>query len=549
MRVSEVIVEILKREGVQHLNCYPTTTLIEAAANADIRPIVCRQERVGIGIADGFARVTNGATPSVFAMQYGPGAENAFPGIATAYSDSTPMLLLPLGHPRERDGVFPNFSSVRTYESVTKLAEQISVPERTVDTMRRALAAIRIGRPGPALVEVPVDVAGMEVDASILDGYRPVEPARAQGDPNDIDRAAQALLAAEKPVILVGAGVLYAEASEELKSLAELLQIPVMTTMEGKSAISERHHPLALGSGSGVMSETVYQFLRDADLVFAIGTSLSQHGMVTPLPAGKWIIHATNDPVDLYKGYSIDFPILGDAKLVLTQFIDCCADLLNRKQRKNDVAERIKAIRQSWLASWIEKLTSDEVPINPYRVVWELMQNVDPAEAIVTHDAGSPRYEVMPFYQSDIPRSYLGWGKSHQLGTGLGLTIGAKLAAPDKFCVNFMGDAAFGMTGLDFETAVRANLPICTIVLKNSTMSVEKAHMAGSHKKYRTRDVGGDYADIARALGGWSEVVHDPAEVGPAILRAKRATEDGRPALLEMRTNDEQAKSHLRAFG
>jgi len=549
MRVSEVIVEILKREGVQHLNCYPTTTLIEAAANADIRPIVCRQERVGIGIADGFARVTNGATPSVFAMQYGPGAENAFPGIATAYSDSTPMLLLPLGHPRERDGVFPNFSSVRTYESVTKLAEQISTPESTVDTMRRALAAIRIGRPGPALVEVPVDVAGMEVDASILDGYRPIEPARSQGDPNDIDRAAQALLAAEKPIILVGAGVLYAEASEALAALAELLQIPVMTTMEGKSAISERHHPLALGSGSGVMSETVYQFLRDADLVFAIGTSLSQHGMVTPLPAGKQIIHATNDSIDLYKGYSIDFPILGDAKLVLNQFVECCADLLNQKQRKNDVAARIKTVREAWLAGWMEKLTSDEVPINPYRVIWELMQNVDPAEAIVTHDAGSPRYEVMPFYQSDIPRSYLGWGKSHQLGTGLGLAIGAKLAAPDKFCVNFMGDAAFGMTGLDFETAVRANLPICTIVLKNSTMSVEKPHMVSSHEKYRARDVGGDYADIAKALGGWSEVVHDPAEVGPAILRAKRATEDGRPALLEMRTSDEQAKSHLRAFG
>ena len=176
MRVSEVIVEILKREGVQHLNCYPTTTLIEAAANADIRPIVCRQERVGIGIADGFARVTNGATPSVFAMQYGPGAENAFPGVATAYSDSTPLLLLPLGHPRARDGVFPNFSSVRTYASVTKFAEQISIPERTVDTMRRAIAAIRIGPTRPsALVEVPVDVAGMEVDGSILDGYQPID--------------------------------------------------------------------------------------------------------------------------------------------------------------------------------------------------------------------------------------------------------------------------------------------------------------------------------------------------------------------------------------
>lgn len=549
MRVTDVIVEILKREGVRHLNCYPTTQLIEAAAAADIRPIVCRQERVGIGIADGYARVTNGATPSAFAMQYGPGAENAFPGIATAFSDSTPMLLLPLGHPRDRDRVFPNFSSVRTYDSVTKFAEQISTPERTVATMRRALAAIRIGRPGPALVEIPVDVAGMEVDGTILDGYRPVETAKSGGDPNDIDRAAQALLAAKNPVIIAGAGVLYAEATEELKSFAELLQIPVMTTMEGKSAISERHHPLSLGSGSGVMSETVFQFLRDADLVFAIGTSLSQHGMVTPLPAGKTIIHATNDPIDLYKGYAIDFPVLGDAKLVLAQFIDCCADLLGQKQRQNDVAERIETIRKEWLGTWMEKLASDEVPINPYRVIWELMHNVDPADAIVTHDAGSPRYEIMPFYQSDTPRSYLGWGKSHQLGTGLGLAIGAKLAAPDKFCVNFMGDAAFGMTGLDFETAVRANLPICTIVLKNSTMSVEKPHMAGSHEKYGTRDVGGDYADIARALGGWSEVVHDPAEVGPAILRAKRETEDGRPALLEMRTSDEQAKSHLRAFG
>ena len=178
------------------------------------------------------------------------------------------------------------------------------------------------------------------------------------------------------------------------------------------------------------------------------------------------------------------------------------------------------------------------------------MQNVDPADAIVTHDAGNPRYEVMPFYQSDIPRDLISDGVNHTSSApGLGFAIGAKLAAPDKFCVNFMGDAAFGMTGLDFETAVRADLPICTIVLKNSTMSVEKPHMVSSHEKYRARDVGGDYADIAKALGGWSEVVHDPAEVGPAILRAKRATEDGRPALLEMRTSDEQAKSHLRAFG
>ncbi|MFC1492033.1 thiamine pyrophosphate-requiring protein [Nitrospinota bacterium] len=550
MRVTDAIAQILKREGVEFLNCYPSTPLIEAVAKAGIRPIVCRQERVGIGIADGFARVQNGRIPSVFAMQSGPGAENAFPGVSTAFSDSTPILFLPLGHPRSRDRVFPLFNSVRAYESVTKSAEQINVPERVVDTMRRAFASLKNGRPGPVLVEIPADVAGAEVNEELLDGYAPVKPARAQGDPRDIDAAVRALLDASRPVIFAGAGVLYAEATEELKELAELAQVPVMTTMEGKSAISEKRHPLALGVGSNVMSGPAYHFLKEADLVFAVGSSLTNHGLVTPIPPGKILIQATNDPVDLHKTYAVDHPILGDAKLVLRQLIDCCRDLLGGKTRsgRENIPGEIAQMRESWLAEWMPKLTSDEVPINPYRVIWELMQATDPSETIVTHDSGNPRYEVMPFYLSDGPRTYLGWGKSHQLGTGLGLTIGAKLAAPEKFCVNFMGDAAFGMTGLDFETAVRTNLPICTAVLKNSSMAVETRHMQVSHSRYRTRDVGGDYADIARSLGGWAERVEDPAEVGSAFHRARQQTQDGKAALLEFITSEELGYSYFQPF-
>ena len=551
MNVLDAITEILKREGVKHLSCYPTTALIEAAAAADIRPIICRQERVGVGIADGFARVSNGRSPSVFAMQYGPGAENAFAGIATAFSDSTPLLLLPLGHARSRDRVFPLFNATRVYEPMTKSVEQVIIPERIVDAMRRAFARMQIGRPGPVMVEVPEDVAGQQIDPALVERYAPIKVARAQADRADIDAAAKALLAAERPIVIAGAGVLYAEASPELQELAELLQLPVMTTMEGKSAISERHHPLALGSGSAVMSGPVHRFLRDADLVLAVGTSMTRHNMVTPVPPGKTIIHATNDPIDLHKSYRADYPVLGDAKLVLRQFIDCCSDLLGGRSHREDkdVAGEIAAARESWLDEWMPKLTSDEVPINPYRVIWELMQHVPPSEAIVTHDAGNPRFEMMPFYRSDGPRSYLGWGKSHQLGTGLGLTIGAKLAAPEKFCINVMGDAAFGMTGLDFETAVRTDLPICTMVLDNSTMAVETGHMRISHEKYRARDVGGEYAEIARSLGGWSERVEDPAQIGPAILRAKRATEEGRAALLDFVTGEELALSHRAAFG
>ena len=193
-------------------------------------------------------------------------------------------------------------------------------------------------------------------------------------------------------------------------------------------------------------------------------------------------------------------------------------------------------------------MTSNDTLINPYRVIADFMQVVDPDTAIVTHDSGSPRYQMMPFYRAGGPRSYIGWGKSHQLGTGLGLMMGAKLAAPDKFCVNFMGDAAFGMTGLDFETAVRSGIPILTIVLNNNSMAVETEHMKKSHELFRTRDLMGNYSDMAKAMGGWSERVADPAQIKDAIKRARKVTESGRAALLEFVTAQENTVSHQLAF-
>jgi acetolactate synthase-1/2/3 large subunit len=548
MRTIDAIAQILKQEGIEYLSAFPTTPVIEAAAVAGIRPIICRQERVGVGIGDGYARVKNGRPPGAFAMQYGPGAENAFAGVATAFSDAVPMLFLPLGHPRERDGVYPLFSSMKSYAAVTKYIEQINAPDRVVETMRRAFAALKRGRPGPVMVEIPTDVAVAEVDASIVAGYRSPKVTMAAGNEQDILAAAKVLLDAINPIVLAGQGVLYAEASNDLFELAELIEAPVMTTMAGKSAFPEKH-PLALGSGSGVMSRPVHHFMSKADVVFAIGTSLTKHGMVMNVPTGKTLIHATNDSIDLDKNYAVDHPILGDAKLVLRQFITACKDLLSTRQRgSRGVAQEIASVRQAWLNEWMPRLTSNQKPMTPYRVIWEFMQNINPDEAIVTHDSGSPRDQLMPFYQAGGPRTYLGWGKSHGLGTGLGLNIGAKLADPEKFVVNFMGDAAFGMTGLDFETAVRSNIPILTVVFNNFTMAIETAAMAESHELFNTRDLGGNYADLGKAMGGWAERVEDPADVGAALLRAKKATENGQAALLEFITNEEQAFSHRRAF-
>jgi acetolactate synthase-1/2/3 large subunit len=548
VRTVDAIAEILKREGVEYLPCFPTTPVIESCAEGGIRPIVCRQERVGLGIADGYSRVTNGEKMGVFAMQYGPGAENAYSGAATAYSDSTPLLLLPLGHPRERQGVLPLYSSLESYASITKSIEQINMPDRTSQVMRRAFASLRQGRPGPVAVEIPADVALEDVSEESF-YYTPSRRVASQADPRDVEAAARALCSARYPVIVAGQGVMYAQAAEELQELAELIQVPVTTTLLGKSAFSETH-PLALGSAALTSSGAVVHFIRRADVVFGVGTSFTRHNMVMTIPAGKTMIQATNDSADINKDYNIDYPIVGDAKLVLRQMIEACREIVGDSRKHNDATIReVGQERDAFINMWAHKLTDGSRPISPYRVIWDFMHTIAPQEAIVTHDSGSPRDQIVPFYRSNGPRTYLGWGKSHGLGTGLGLVIGAKLAQPEKVCVNFMGDAAFGMVGLDFETAVRSNIPIITVVLNNSTMAAEVGAMADSHRLYGSRDLGGNYADMGRAMGGYAERIEDPNEVSAAFTRARRVTEqEGRAVLLEFITSVETEASHRRPF-
>jgi acetolactate synthase-1/2/3 large subunit len=476
-------------------------------------------------------------------MQYGPGAENAFPGVATAYSDSTPMLILPLGHQRDRAQVFPMFSSARTFASVTKSVETVTLATQVPDVMRRAISLMRMGRPGPVMVEIPADVAVEDVPDALVAAYRPVKWTTAGANARDVEAAARVLREARRPVIHAGHGVLYAEATDDLLELAELLEAPVMTTMEAKSAFPE-DHPLALGTGGPAVTGHTLHFLREADVVFGIGCSFTRHGMATAIPAGKTLIHATNDERDLNKNYAADHPLLGDARLVLRQFIEAVKALGGRPAGRERVRAELEKVRGAWLAEWSAILGSAEVPMTPYRVISEFMRTVDPRDAIVTHDSGSPRDQLLPFYRATTPRGYLGWGKSHALGTGLGLAIGAKLAAPDKLCVNFMGDAAFGMTGLDFETAVRCGAPILTVVLNNSAMAIEIPHLVVSHDKYGARDIGGRYADLGRAMGGWSERVERPGDIAGAFARARKATESGQAALLEFITSQETRFSH-----
>ncbi len=542
MKVAAAIAEILKREGVEFLIGYPLTPLIEAAAAADIRTIIVRQERTGLHMADAVSRVTSGQRIGVFAMQHGPGTENSFGGVAQAFADSVPIVVLPAGYPRHLNNVPPNFSAVLNYQHITKSAEQLTVASAVPAALRRAFTQVRNGRPRPVLVEVPTDLCDEEMRDDFE--YAPAPHLRSAPDPRDVAAVARALVAAERPVIYAGQGVHYARAWQPLRELAELLEAPVTTSLQGKSAFPETH-PLSLGSGGRSMPRAVHQFLANADLIFGIGCSFATTGYGVAMPPGKRIIHATLDPADINKDVPVAQALIGDAGLTLEALLAAVRDEMGGRPRGriDAVAAEIAAVRREWLAQWMPKLTSQEVPLSPYRVIRELMQTVDVRDTIITHDAGSPRDQLSPFWVAEEPLSYIGWGKSTQLGYGLGLAMGAKLARPDKLCINVWGDAAIGFTGMDFETAVRERIPILSVLLNNFSMAIELPYMQAATEKYRSTDISGNYADFARALGGYGERVTEPDQIVPAIKRGIERTREGTPALLEFITAKEIAVS------
>jgi acetolactate synthase-1/2/3 large subunit len=532
MNGAQVIAEILKREGTEFLSCYPRNPLIEACAAIDIRPILCRQERVGVGLADGYTRIKRGKRNGVFAAQAGPGIENAFPGIAQAFAENVPMLIIPATLPLARHYLRPVFRAADVYRPVTKWSALAHSVQELPDLLRRAYHAMRSGKGGPVLLEVPPEVWEAEYQGTL--DYTPVPVQRAAPDPAAVKEAVRMLLAAKNPLLWAGQGVHYAEAGDRLVALAELIPAPVVTTNPGKSAIPDSH-PLSLGASTRSRSKMFTDFMAKADVVFAVGSSLTRTPFGPSVPAGKTIIHSTNEASDINKEYRVAQAVIGDAALVLDAVI---AEVERQKggggaNALTSLKEEVAAGKKAWLAEWAKHFDSEETPINQYRVIRDLMRTVDRGNVIMTHDSGSPREQLLPFWETTTAGSYMGWGKSTQLGYGLGITMGAKLAAPNKLCVNVMGDAAIGMTGMDIETAARNKIAILTIVFNNGVMGAERDELKLSDKKYGAMTVGGNYAKVAEGLNVASNRVEKTPDIVPAIKEAVGVTESGAPFLLE----------------
>ncbi len=543
MNANDLIAQILKEEGVEQLTCFPNNPLIESAAQQGIRPVMFRHERGALMAADGFSRMSEGQRFGVVAMQNAAGAENSVGGLAQAFADNVPILVLPGGYPLNQRQVRPNFWALENYRGVVKSVESIDAPDQVPDVMRRAFQALRSGPGGPVVVELTSDACAQDVSDEAQPYHSP-RPTKQVPEPRAIEEAVSALLAAERPMIWAGWGVLMSGASASLQALAELTGVPVFTTMEGKSAFDERH-PLALGAGSNATTGQANHWIMESDCVLGLGTSLSHNGYTRRVPSGKTVIHNTISPNDINKETPSDIALLGDARLTIEALIEEVKGRIGDQPRETGAAAAVAEARTSWLADWTDLLQSDEEPLNTYRVIHEINTNIDHENSVVTHDAGAPRDSMVPFFTATTPHSYIGWGKTTHLGFGIPLLIGAKLADPSRFCLNLMGDGAFGMSGMDLETAVRAQLPITTVLLDNGGMATYPGGFPTAREQFGVSHMTGNYAAIAEGLGATGITVTKTAEMGPAIQEAQRLNAAGTTVLIDVHSNFEAKKSRF----
>jgi thiamine pyrophosphate-dependent acetolactate synthase large subunit-like protein len=545
MNGGEAIANILKCEGTRQVFCFPSNYLIDPIAEAGIRPIMARVERVVINMADGFTRTKNGSEIGVVITQGGPGAENAFGAVAQAFADATPLLVMPGGAARARTSMPSTFDSVVNYRHITKWADRFGSAQHIPQQLRRAYGYLRSGRPAPVLLELPNDVLKEELDARRF-AYAPRQALVSPGSPDDVRHVIGLLLAARNPLIHVGQEVLWAEATAELIAFAELVQVPVMTTLTGKSAMPE-DHPLSIGMGAASVSPAIQKLLPSCDLLFSVGSDLARTLGSVGIPAGGQIVQCTADELAISAEYPLAGAVIGNPKLVLRQLIEEARAQLGSDGRRGDdaIVQKIASVKEEGLAAWLPKLTSDEAPINPLRVVYELNRTLDKAKSIVTHDSGYPRDHLAAFYQATTPRGYLGWGNTTPLGSSLGLAMGAKLAEPDKLVVNVIGDTGFGQCGMDVETATREGAPILTIVLNNQKMAGYDRKLPAAQGGFRFNRMSGDYCGVARALGAFAERITEPSEIVPAIDRARASIAQGQTAVLEVMTCEETAYPRL----
>ena len=544
MKAGEAVIELLRQEGVTHIFGIVGSSFLDILDplydRDDIQFVGVRHEQGAALMADGFSRISG--KPGVILVTNGPGVLNLTFGVGSAFVAHSPMVVLAPSASRDhqyRDST-QEFDQVALFAPITKAAFPVNKIERLPDAIRHAFRVATSGKMGPVLVDIPRDLlpgAELDIDLAPPDTYRTGQT-RSRGDRDLIDKAARVMLAAQRPVIVAGGGVVWSNAGDEVTRMADLLGAPIVTSY-GRADAVPNDHPHFLGHLGRLGSEEGAEAIRQSDAILAVGTRLGQSTTFFDnrfIPAGVPIVQIEIDPKELGRNYPISVGIEGDAKAVMMELLD-----LVQQAEPRPNPEWVSEIGD-WNARRGQRLEDEgrlsSMPIKPQRVYAEL-RKVIPRNAIIALDAGlAPNFgqDRLMYYE---PRSLMTSLDLGGLGFSFPAAIGASFSAPDRPVINFNGDGGFLFNAQEFETAVRYGLKLITVVMNNDCWGSEKAYQRYA---FNERYVGADtvnprFDKYAELFGGTGFYVERPEDIGNAMLEALKV--DG-PSIIEIPTDPDE---------
>ncbi len=523
---AEIVIECLKREGVKHIFGYPGGVVLNIFDllydDKDLKLILTRHEQGAVHAADGYARSTG--KPGVVLVTSGPGATNTVTGIATAYMDSIPVVVLSGQVPTKLIGndAFQEADIVGITRPCTKhnyLVKDVSDLARTI---REAFYIATTGRPGPVLIDLPKDVTSDKAnfhwpEKVVLRGYNP----KYEGNKWMIKQAAGLIQKAKRPVVIAGGGVISSNATKELKELAELARIPVIMTLMGLGAFPGTHE-LSLGMPGMHGSYYANKAIQEADLLVSVGMRFDDRvtGRISDFAPHAKIIHIDIDPTSIRKNVRVDVPIVGDAKRVLKEIV--------QELKKSD-KKQWEAVKKAWLKQidkWKKEhpLTYefDEEVIKPQYVV-ERLYTLTKGEAIISTEVGQNQMWAAQFYKFDRPRTLLTSGGLGTMGYGFPAAMGAQVAFPNKIVIDVAGDGSFQMNIQELATCVTYKLPVKIAILNNMYLGMVRQWQElfySERYSYSYLDVVPDFVKVAEAYGAVGLRATKPSEVDDVIKEA-----------------------------
>ncbi|MBD5804290.1 Acetolactate synthase large subunit [Azoarcus sp. Aa7] len=543
--ISHQLVRYLEDRGVEHifgLCGHTNIAVLTALENSKIRFINTRHEQIAAHAADGYARATKKA--SVVLSHLGPGLTNAATGVANAALDSIPMVVIAGDipsyyygkHPHQEINLHADASQWEIYRPFVKRAWRVDTPELFPEILEKAFQLAESGRPGPVLVNVPMDFFSREIDVSLFTRLRHHTKAVQKPSIDDVTakKIVQALLDAKDPVIYAGGGVILADAAQELRAFAEHLSLPVAHSLMGKGVLPDDHE-LVLGMTGFWGTKLVNDKCRNADWIIGLGTRFAEadcssweNEFTFSFPPTK-LIHIDIDSNEIGRNYPVEIGVVTDLKSALTVLNRVAREMLPEGRRNDALRKEIAAFRETFVAGNQKFVQDDCFPMMPERIL-SVVREVLPRDAFITTDVGWNKNGVGQQFPIYTPGSILTPGGYCTMGFGAPAALGAKVAFPDRVVVSLVGDGGFGQNPAVLATAVEENIPVIWVIMNNfafgTIAGLQKAHYGTTTGTLFRKDgepYQADFAAVARAYGAEGVKIESAEQFKEVLAQAVKS--------------------------